>query len=359
VSLGRARLALRRALPPGLVLLALALATLLVATTWRPGALEAQALAGAGDPAAAASALARQGLWTALLVLLAPFLVARAATTLPAWRRGEVDWLLASARSRMGLVASTYLGLLAAALLLVAFIAVAAELAAGPSGPGRALAARFETPALVVDAEEGLVRRVDPGFELPGGVLRVRLILVGGGRAADLRLAVRSAAVEGRTTAVRARLAGAGVLEVPLPAASGPYDLQLEQLEGEALVAVREDGLELVEPLGSARAAGLRTAARAILGLAALLALALGLGAWLSTPTALLGALALALAALLSEGPAARLFPLAALREALALAGEGLAAPWPSTRAVAAGALVAVLGLLLAGAGLRDWRRAA
>jgi hypothetical protein len=276
----------------------------------------------------------------------------------PGWRRGEVDWLLASARTRAALVLSAYLGLLAACGLVVLFVATAAEAASGPAPAGRALAARFATAPLVVESEQPLTRRIDPELSAPGGSLRVRLVLVGGGRAADLRLAVRALGDEERVSAVRARLASAGSVEVPLPAPSGPYELELERTAGEALVAVRQDGIEILTPTASAREASLRVALRAGLALAALLALALGLGAWLSAPTAILATLTLTLLGLLAEGAIARALPLASLAEALALAGEGIAAPWPSLRAVASAAVAVGIGLLAATAGLRDWRRA-
>jgi hypothetical protein len=352
------RLTLRRALPPGLAVIAVALAAAFLSASWEPDALELEALAGATDPRVAAGALAREGLWTALLVTLAPFLLVRAATTLPGWRRGEVDWLLAAARRRGALVLSAYLGLLAAAGLLLLFIATAAEASAGPAPAGHALAARFATPALVVDDGQPLVRVVDPGRAAPGGTLRVRMVLAGGGRAAGLRVALRSRGPAGGVRAVRAQLASNESVEVPLPAPEGPYELVVERTDGEALVAVRENGIELLTPTASARVAGLRVALRAGLALAALLALALGLGAWLSAPTAILGALTLAAAGLLAEGPMARALPLGALAEALALAGEGVAAPTPSPRALAATAVAVSVGLLAATAGLCCWRRA-
>jgi len=356
LNLGLARLALRRALPPGLVATAVVLAAFFLATTWRPAPLEAEALLGSIDPRSAASAIARQGLWAALLATLAPFLVARAALILPGWRRGEVDWLFASASTRTGLALSAYLGLAAAAAIFVVFDAAVAELAAGRAGPGRALAARFATPTVLLAGDEPIVRGIDLGRSPAGAALRVRILLVGGGPAADLRLAVRAVAADGAVHATRARLATSGNLEVTLPRSEGPFELSLERTGGESLVALERDGIELVTPVASERVGSLRLAARSWLALCAMLAVALGLGAWLSAPTAAIGALSLGLAALLAGSTVAPALPLASLKEALSLTGEGLAAPWPSWRALVASAATIVLGLTLAAAGLRHWR---
>lgn len=353
MSLALASLTLRRALTPGLCAVSLLLAAGFLTSTWQPHAQEVEALGTRGH----ASDLARQGLWTALLATLAPILIARAALVLPRWRRGEVDWLLAARRTRTELVVSTFLGLAAAAALFAAFAGATAELGAGSAGAGRALEARFRTPAQVLGSAP-LVRRLALGPLPAGAVLRARLQFLGGATAVDLKLSARALGSDAAPSAVASRVFASGVLELPLPPGDGPIELRLERTGETALVALRENGIEVAVPIASARGASVRVAARAWIALIAALAVALGLGAWLSGAAAVAGALALTWISLLADAPGGGKWPAAALGEALELAGEGLAAPWPSGRSVALAATVVALALLLAERGLEHWRRA-
>lgn len=359
MNAGLAWLAFRRALPPGFLLAALAVGALVVAATWEPdprlvAALEATQVEGLGP-----SALARQDVWTTLLVVLAPFLVARAAGVVPRWRRGEVDWLAASAHGRARVVLSTWLGLDAAAIALCLGCAAAGELAAGRAGSGRVLAARFATPTVAL-LESGVeqTRRLEPAAVPAGTLLRARLDFLGGGPAASVRLALRREEGAGSATAARVLVSAPRWVDLALPAGRGPLVLALERIDGEAIVALAPDGLDLLTPAASERVAASRLAARAALALVAALSLALGFGAWVSAPTAFLGALAVLVVALLSDAELARASPWSALRFALELAGRGVAAPWPSARAWIVGLSTMAAGLGLAVAGLRTWRRA-
>ncbi len=353
------RLALRRTLTPGFALCALALAFLLVRSAWAPDEQVKQALAPEGDPRAAVSALARHGVWIGLLLVLAPYLAARAAATIPAWRRGEVEWLAASAAGRARIVLSVWLGQVAAALVFALFAGTAAELAAGPARPGRALAARYASASFVLsEGSPAQVLRIDAEPAPAGAVLRARLDYFGAGTAAEVRLALRRADSL-MATEVRAALGAPGALEVALPAGEGPLEVVLERGAGEALVTLEPDGLELLVPIASERLASASVALRAWLALCVTLALGLGLGAWLSAPTACLGLLAIVVPALLSPSEAARLSPWSGLARTLSLCGQNLTAGPPSVRSLAAAAVLGLLGLLLAVAGLRTWRRVA
>ncbi len=353
-----ARLALRRTLTPGFALCALLLALLLVRAA-RPGAGVSEVLALEGDPRAALSALARQGVWIGLLVLLAPYLALQAAATIPGWRRGEVEWLAASAAGRARIVLSTWIGQTAAALGFALFAAAAAEIAAGPARPGRALAARFATPSVFLSpAHRPEVRRIDAGATPPGTVLRARIDFIGGGAPSEVRLAVRRAGSP-EVAEARGAIAEDGALEVVLPAGAGALEVELQRGAGEALVALEQDGLELLAPTSSERLASAGVALRAWLALSVTLALGMGLGAWLSAPTACLGLLAIVLPALLSPSEAAQLSPWSGLARALSSCGENLAPAPPSARALAVCLLIGLLGLLGAVAGLRPWRRVA
>ncbi len=353
MSFDLARLALRRALAPGLCVLAVLLAAAFLASTWRPAPIEIEAL----GARAAGPALARRGLWTALLATLAPILIARAALVLPQWRRGEVDWLLAAKRSRADLVISAFVGLAAAAAFFALFVAAAAELGAGRSGAGRALAARFATPSQMLE-DVPLVRRITLDRLPAGAVLRARLQFLGGAPAADVRLSARLTNSDSPTLSVESRISATGVLELELPAIGGQVEIALERVGETALVALQQNGIEIAVPTQSARVASLRVAARAWIALCAAIAVALGLGAWLSGGAAATTALALAWVSLLASAPGGGRWPTAALSDAIELAGEGLAAPWPAARSLALVAAIVAGSLAVATSGLVHWRRA-
>jgi hypothetical protein len=328
-------------------------AAVFLASTWRPAQIELEAL----GARSAGSALARSGLWMALLATLAPILIARAALVLPQWRRGEVDWLLAAKRSRADLVLSTFLGLAAAAALFALFVAATAEIGAGRAGAGRALSTRFATPSQML--EDGrLVRRITLDRLPAGAVLRARLRFLGGAPAADVRFSARSTGSGAPLSSVESRISATGVLELALPAIGGPVELELERIGESALVALQENGIEIAVPTRSARSASLRVAARAWIALCAAMAIGMGLGGWLSGGAAATAALALAWVSLLAAAPGGGRWPAAALSDAIELAGEGLAAPWPAARSLALAAAIIAGSLALATSGLVHWRRA-
>lgn len=348
-----ARLALRRALPPGAALLGLAAAALVARAAWQPDAL-AQTALGAGLDAAA---LCRAGAWSALLLLYGAWLAAAAAALPSRWRAGEAQWLARGVDSPSARALSLWLGLAAAGGAALAVVIVAGEFSARGRArlPARELVARFEAPQAAL-APGGAALRValDAADAAPGDLLRVELTFLGGGPVARV-----GARLEQGGPRSEALLSSSGALELELPTGSGPRVLALEHLEGEALVSVTAGGIAIVRRLESAATPVRRVAARAALALCAWTALALGLGAWMA-PAVAWSLIASAAFALLAAGPAwLRMLPGARLPEALERLGQGTTGPWPGALEVATAAAAVALGVLLAGAGLSRWRSTA
>ena len=360
MNLRLAELALRRHLPKAIVVVLALAAVLLARASWAP---PAEWIAGA-DPGAVERALTRQGIWTLLLLLAVPLLVARAAGIVGKWRRGEIDWIASSPASSIGVLLSTWAGGALASALAIAGIALAAELAAGASPAGARVERRISSDRALLREHGGALAgvsrelaRLDPP---PGSRLVAKVVLVAGAPACDVRFALERRSAGARTAANVAvrRISGRAKIEVEIPPGPGELALAIEALDPGALVAFDGDGLALVTPVASERCASLALAARAWIACCAWIALALGAGAWVSGATAALFAFALTAPAWLGEASARwDAWPWSGLPDALELAGEGLVAPplaWPTL----AGALASVaLGIALGSAGLVLARR--
>lgn len=374
--LGLALLTSRRALGGWLAALLVPLALLAARARWAPADEELTQLIESGPAGSVAHALTLAGVWSALLVVAAPWLVLRAAAVVPRWRSGEVDWLASAPRTTLSLALSAAAGLgLALALVVVGAAAVAGLAARGAGGPGSApelrLGRALSMPAAVLDGTAPLRLELEAGPR--ASEVRVRLFPVAGGAgatgggAARVRLTVTRAASDTGSGAgagsypdalawAEVRVAGRTELRAPLPPGSGPCTLELARLGEGPLVALAAGSAEALEPVRSPLAADLALAGRALATLASWCALALGLGAWIGRPLAALLTLSLALLGLTSGGA----LPVAGtgLVRALALAGEGVVPPAVGAGELARAGLGIALGLALARAGLASWRRA-
>lgn len=353
---GLARLALRRALTPGAIVLWAVLA-LAVDARAEPG--EALRLVAGEDAGAVARGLARQALWIALVAPVAALLLARAAGVVPRWRRGEGDWLGSAPVPAPAVVASTWLGLAAACGAVVALTwAVAALRVPTPDGasPSWRWLRALPAPSAAL-AEEGDALRWqldDPRgrLELVGARLRVDCAVLGVGTPAHLRLTARRPS--GASASSERSLAARGSIDVDVPGAGDALELALEQVGPGAAAAPLEVALLAPAPESAATRA---LAARWALGLAAAAALALGAGAWMGSATAALLA-ALPWLATWLAGRAPAWLPGADLPRALDLVGRGLAPPALPAASLAGAAGLVALGLGVAALGLRSWRRA-
>jgi hypothetical protein len=357
-----ARLALRRALGPVFLVGCAVLLVLLALRDWAPPTTGLGA-ASAEEARRIANGLARQGIWSGVLILIVPILILRAARTVSAWREGDVEWLACRATPRSTILVWTWLGSCAAGLAVLAATGFVAEMRAGPSLPGAQLAGRLGPPGSAwVEGRRALAWSVgDPRGRAPrGSRLRFELALASGtGPGAEVILRARRAPPEngpGLETRAAQRIGTRAAIEVELPPGAGAVDLWLECAQAEDRVLLMSRAGELLVPAASDRAAGWEILARASLALAAGLALALGLGAWMNASSATAAILALMLVAWMAPRPSA-IWPGADLLDALAIAGHGRVPPEIDARSIAVAALVVAGGLGLARWSLARWRR--
>jgi len=338
-----AALAFRRSVTRGFVLGALALAAVVVASQRAP-TLDT------------GSAIAREGVWTVLILCLAPVLVRRAAATVGVWRSGEIDWLAKAPVARATVIVSAWLGTFAAALSVTGVIALAAELASPDAGACERRVGTTPAPAnLVLDGTAPARWIVD---DRPTGEVRARVYLafVPIAVAADVEFVARDLSTREERLA-RARIASRTTLEVAVPRGNGPVELELRRVGAGGIVLLAEQRVDWLVTSSSARAASLATAAHVALAFAAWLAIALGLGAWMGGGIATASALALTLPGWLAENGGLRsAWPAADLAETLDLVGRGVIPDLPSGTAVLGSVLGTVVGLALALAGTRTWR---
>lgn len=306
-----------------------------------------------GDIAAARRAVARYEAWSLTLPWLAAWVVARGARLGRRPARGEAQWLLTRPIGRGRTACATWLGLALAACAWLALGAVAIELGAGGDGP-----------ALRASG----VLSAGPLERLPDGGLRWALAgRARAGQLAALDLGVRFAAggapevelelarPDGARRRARARLARAGTLMVEVPPGEGPLVVTLRGMAGGARPLVVGRDFWLFDPEGRERDGTLALFARGVLWLAAAGALALGLAAWLSAPTAFTAVAALWIVAWLSAAPP-RWLPATDLWAALAQVAEGRAPGPPPLVSLAGAALLVAAGGLLARAGAAPGR---
>jgi|GEM_PF-2558014 len=351
------RLHLRRALPAPLTAAVLVVALLL----WLSRR--------AADPVRAAEAAAQlaRGAWRAelclaLLALLAPILLAIAAGDLPRLARRERHWLLPRRLSRSAISLSSWGGTCAGALLWLALVGLACEL-----GAGRAEASLREGHELVLAELE----HFGPGKDLrwrspcpdrpPGSVVQLSLGLFGDYGGVD-HLELSSHVARGAEAFATARAAPGlrAVLEVPLPPDGDAPWLEFRARGSVGSLALHDTRLLLLEPAPE-RSGSLRFLAQAALTLGAVLALALGLGAWLSPASALLlllGGYGLAWleADALAGSWLARWLPGFELPRALGLLGQGRVPGGLPPESWGGAVLLVLLGLGLHRWALGRWR---
>ncbi|MEM7306693.1 MAG: hypothetical protein AAF682_08485 [Planctomycetota bacterium] len=353
-----ASLALRRTLPPGLLVV---FALLALAAALRDWGASAEVLAALGGDASTRAA-SRQGVWLLAAALLVPALAARAAATIPRWRRADAAWLAPRRTGRVACLAATFAGSSVGAVLALLLFFAAAELAAGESDAARRFVRGVEHPPLHVLDGPGAYCELDHlgADELAAGAsLLVRpTVAPGRGPTADVLLQVRRGdAVLGEVAAL---LTGRASVEIPLapPAADagGALQLVVRRNAPGAPVLLPDHSVWLLAAASAERDGSAALFAELLLLLLALGAVALGLGAWMRGAVATLLALAL-WTPTLAWGAAGTWAPGGRLARDLTLLGDGIVPPAPQPAALAGAALALGAGLALAALGLRSWGR--
>ena len=348
---GLARLALRRALAPGVLAAWVVLLLLLLPREWAGSNALVEAAGEGADPESVGRGMVRAGVWTMLAIAVLPLLVARAARVVAVWRAGEADWLGSRTTGRGAILASTWIGTWLGGALLLAASCGAIELRAGAGEPTLRRAGRLAIPATGWITARAPLRWTAEDAPA-GGRARVEFGFAGdSGSAAEVVFRARRGSSERSSTA---RSSSRGAVEVELPPGSGRVEFEIACSRPGTRAFLASDAAELWTPCASDRAASAEILLRLVLALATWSALAIGLGAWVSAPTAGIALLAAWIPAWF--GNAAAWLPGADLWTALEIAGRGRVPPPIDPRAFAAGAVLAIVGLLLAAAGLRRWR---
>lgn len=338
-----ARLELRRALG-GTALLILGLAVLLVTRDWTSDLARPET-----------HGLARQAVWSGVLLILIPLATLHAANLPHRWRAGEADWLGSRPVGRVSALTSVLAGMLAAAALLLCATAVIVELGTGAD------AREGETLALDWSRDQPQTTALAPGehrsFTLEdvpaGAVLSLRLMpTYGADPTTDARLTLTRSKTSNMT---ELRITTRTSLEARVPQGTGALEVRLTNAGSGYLAWLATNGLELWRPAANLRTSSLALALRAFLALVPLLALALGMAFFVGPWTASLGSLCIYLAAV-SFLHAPTWYPGADLSRALDVVALGrLPGGIPFLSWVVASVLLA-LGLGLGTLGLRSWK---
>lgn len=350
-------LTLRRTLDLPLVLWFATSAAFLLAQDWAPpnALLDVH-----GDPTATestAAGLTRQGLWGGLALAIGPLLVLRAATTIAHWRRGEIDLFASRAAGRAAWIVSTWIGQCAAATILLSLCGVLAAARAGstllalePAGSAGTIGADWITSEEPASSMLGT-----KAIDAPAGSRLQVELAPQGAPAIEAELCVRAGMA--RASCTNVRIATRAAIDVALARERGPLALEIRCLTPGARLRVLSRDIELWIPSASL-AVDVRMAARLLLASFTWLALALGLGAWLSPSISALATLAVWIIALL--GPrACTLLPGGDLLDALEVIGRGRAPAAVDAMSLLLALGLCMLGILLGTLGLSQSRRQA
>lgn len=362
-----ARLEFRRALG-GTALLILGAAVLLVTRDWTGDWTPGSGSTGSGSAGSGSSGtdgLARQAVWSGVLLLLIPLATLHAASLPHRWRAGEADWLGSRPVGPGPALASVLAGMLAACALLLAATATIVELGIGSSGGS--LARGGETLALEWSRDRPQTTALAPGEDeystledVPAdALLSLRLMpTYGADPTTDARLTLTRAETPDTAQThniAELRIATRATLEARVPQGTGVLEVRLTNVGSGNLAWLAEHGLELWRPAGSARNSSLALALRAFLALAPLLALALGAAVFVGPWTASLGSLCIYLA-VLSFLHAPAWYPGADLVRALDVVASGRLPAAISPVSWLLAPILVALGLGLGALGLGSWR---
>ncbi len=310
--------------------------------------LGALAASSAASSDSAGAALARQGVWTVLLLAATCALVPRTAALAERFSTQEFGWVGAQPESRTRWYFAALGGALAAALGASLLGFVLAESSARFDGPAlREVALAAVPERAVLDGRAPARWSVDAPA---GETLRVELLFVAIEPTAEIEWRAERG---GEVRSVRATLARPQALELAVPPGDGPVRLTLERTGGGGLALLSGERLQRLVATGSYRGASLTIALHALLAWACWLGLALGLAPWLGARLASAASLVAPLAAWsLGDELAADATPAGALVRALDVCGRGLVPSTPTTLELSVTLACVLAGLALFTRGL-------
>ena len=313
----------------------------------------------AADSATAlARASAREGVWSIAILAVVPLLALRAARTVAGWRKGEGDWLGSRRASRGTIFLSTWVGTWIGGAAVLALAGLAIELGVGSGGPTFRRAGEIALPPaawITPETPSRWTAREGESRWPPGSRARVERGF-GAGTNASVEILLRALRGDGAERTASARIAARGVVEVEIPEGNGPLDLEIACARAGARAFVVSDSVEVWEPGARESSASVEILARVALALLAWSALGIGLGAWLSPPTAALALFAAWTPAFLAGDPG--WFPAADLWRALEITGSGRVPHSVDPVSIATALALAAIGLAIGAAGSRSWRSA-
>ena len=352
---GLVQLALVRALRPAACVLGAAALAFALATS---RSSSAAALAAGVDSAALWEHGARRAAgWTVALLLVLGWLGMQALRTLSGWRRRDVDWLAPRAPNAAALLLSTWLGLVAAALILCGATALAVEACANGGRASWIEGPRaFEGEGGWLESGTARSERLATGALPAGARLRLEFAYASGGPDVRIRAVLADPANGAELARSEAAVGTRGALEFELPACPGGAALRLSTTDPELRIYHLAQSGRIWLPAAHEGFASLALLVRLALDASTCCALALALSGWLSGAAAALVLAGFAILALFSDANASWL-PLAGLGHALRVLEEGRVPALPSAAELARAAAFSVLGLVLAAASLRRWRR--
>jgi len=228
-------------------------------------------------------ATSRHQIWTVALVVLLPLAWGFAANRVTRWRRGEGEWLGSSPASPLALLTASWAGSLLASL--VALLAIGAMATLGTTGTtATRLVRSADTPQMIRVAAGSSHRFLLEGLEQAQS-LRLRVMPVAGGESPTTHCSVTLARPSEQHSAT-ARVFSRTWIEVDLPRGTGPLRVTVTNDGDGDLALLSGRSIELWAAAADSRWVSLDLVLRALLALAAGLALAIGLGSWLPTGSA-------------------------------------------------------------------------
>jgi hypothetical protein len=345
---------LRRAMHPALLLVLVAVA--LVAS--RSGNAPETALLGAENPEQLARGMMRREMWFLLCAVLLPVQLHSAGQWTQRVRDGDGNWLSPRALSSWKIVLTSWFAIFCGSVAWLVAIAATGELAAGGGEASYRVVKEWPLLEHRTRGEENQLRWTTELGELPPGS-RGRLSFGILGNYGDveelvLRATPLDAGSRERATEAHVRPGRRGRIEVELPPGEGNLLFEFSAVGATAALLVESPRFLVSVPApewsGTTALLG-----RLALAAAAWLALALGLGAWISAPSSVL-LVAIFWGGAWERGVGGGFLPGAELPRAFAAVAEGRV-PASLPPGVWGGTLVCVaIGLILLRLGLRRLR---
>jgi hypothetical protein len=271
---------LRRGLRSGMGLALL----LVVGALFASGGPPAEAGLGASDPAQALRGLERSSWWSALALVLLLGTVTAAAGEHQRWRRGEALWSSTRKLGATGLVGSVWAGRTLALCAWLALIAIVVELAVGGSEVAYQPGPRQEPTLSRGETQSESFRWSLAAPNAAGLRLSVELRWSGDYTTADeIVLSVARRGAQPTRTASAPALTQS--FELDLPAGEGPLEFELSAQGAAGVLGLEALEVGLLQPRPERLATWRLAVSLGLLG-TALLALALGLGSWMSAASA-------------------------------------------------------------------------